>query len=157
MAGKVLCELLEHYNRIAGIEKRTALAVRFFAFADKAHDVGDKYLESFAVLLKGLPQEHCLVSRRSGDEFCIFICGFQDISEIQKILKELWRKLREEEAVITQDVIRKIRASGGVAYARGQSRLLEDLLLEADQALYEVKRENKGLFKEYDADKCQEA
>ena len=38
-----------------------------------------------------------------------------------------------------------------------QSRLLEDLLLEADQALYEVKRENKGLFKEYDADKCQEA
>ena len=121
------------------------------------HDVGDKYLESFAVLLKGLPQEHCLVSRRSGDEFCIFICGFQDISEIQKILKELWRKLREEEAVITQDVIRKIRASGGVAYARGQSRLLEDLLLEADQALYEVKRENKGLFKEYDADKCQEA
>ena len=121
------------------------------------HDVGDKYLESFAALLKGLPQEHCLVSRRSGDEFCIFICGFQDISEIQKILKELWRKLREEEAVITQDVIRKIRASGGVAYARGQSRLLEDLLLEADQALYEVKRENKGLFKEYDADKCQEA
>ena len=121
------------------------------------HDVGDKYLESFAALLKGLPQEHCLVSRRSGDEFCIFICGFQDISEIQKILKELWRKLREEEAVITQYVIRKIRASGGVAYARGQSRLLEDLLLEADQALYEVKRENKGLFKEYDADKCQEA
>ena len=157
MAWKVICELLEHYNRIAGIEKRTALAVRFFAFADKAHDVGDKYLESFAALLKGLPQEHCLVSRRSGDEFCIFICGFQDISEIQKILKELWRKLREEEAVITQDVIRKIRASGGVAYARGQSRLLEDLLLEADQALYEVKRENKGLFKEYDADKCQEA
>lgn len=125
MAGKVLCELLEHYNRIAGIEKRTALAVRFFAFADKAHDVGDKYLESFAALLKGLPQEHCLVSRRSGDEFCIFICGFQDISEIQKILKELWRKLREEEAVITQDVIRRIRASGGVAYARGQSRLLK--------------------------------
>ena len=121
------------------------------------HDVGDKYLESFAALLKGLPQEHCLVSRRSGDEFCIFICGFQDISEIQKILKELWRKLREEEAVITQDVIRKIRASGGVAYARGQSRLLEDLLLEADQALYEVKRENKGLFKESDADQCQEA
>lgn len=125
MAGKVICELLEHYNRIAGIEKRTALAVRFFAFADKAHDVGDKYLESFAALLKGLPQEHCLVSRRSGDEFCIFICGFQDISEIQKILKELWRKLREEEAVITQDVIHRIRASGGVAYARGQSRLLE--------------------------------
>ena len=76
------------------------------------HDVGDKYLESFAALLKGLPQEHCLVSRRSGDEFCIFICGFQDISEIQKILKELWRKLREEEAVITQDVIRKIRLQG---------------------------------------------
>lgn len=120
------------------------------------HDVGDKYLESFAALLKELPQEHCLVSRRSGDEFCLFICGFQDISEIQKILKELWRKLREEEAVITQDVIRKIRASGGVAYARGQSRLLEDLLLKADQALYEVKRENKGLFKEYVVDKCQE-
>ena len=42
---------------------------------------------------KGAATEHCLVSRRSGDEFCIFICGFQDISEIQKILKELWRKL----------------------------------------------------------------
>lgn len=101
MAGKVICELLEHYNRIAGIEKRTALAVRFFAFADKAHDVGDKYLESFAVLLKGLPQEHWLVSRRSGDEFCIFICGFSDVRDIQMMLKELWRKLREE-AVITQ-------------------------------------------------------
>lgn len=124
MAGKVICELLEHYNRIAGIEKWTALAVRFFAFADKAHDVGDKYLESFAVLLKGLPQEHWLVSRRSGDEFCIFICGFSDVRDIQMMLKELWRKLREE-AVITQDVIHRIRASGGVAYARGQSRLLE--------------------------------
>lgn len=122
MAWKVICELLEHYNRIAGIEKRTVLAVRFFAFADKAHDVGDKYLESFAVLLKGLPREHCLVSRRSGDEFCIFICGFSDVRDIQMILKELWRKLREEEAVITQDVIRRIRASGGVAYARGQRR-----------------------------------
>lgn len=124
MAGKVICELLEHYNRIAGIEKWTALAVRFFAFVDKAHDVGDKYLESFAVLLKGLPQEHWLVSRRSGDEFCIFICGFSDVRDIQMMLKELWRKLREE-AVITQDVIHRIRASGGVAYARGQSRLLE--------------------------------
>ena len=124
MAGKVICELWQHYNRIAGIEKRTALAVRFFAFADKAHDVGDKYLESFAVLLKGLPQEHWLVSRRSGDEFCIFICGFSDVRDIQMMLKELWRKLREE-AVITQDVIHRIRASGGVAYARGQSRLLE--------------------------------
>lgn len=65
------------------------------------------------------------MSRRSGDEFCIFICGFSDVRDIQMMLKELWRKLREEEAVITQDVIHRIRASGGVAYARGQSRLLE--------------------------------
>lgn len=115
------------------------------------HDVGDKYLESFAGILNELPQEHCLVSRRSGDEFCIFIWGYQEVGDIQKILKALWRALREEDRVITPDVTRKIKASGGVAYGRGRKTQLEDMLLKADQALYEVKRENKGLFKEHDA------
>ncbi|MGN0376719.1 MAG: diguanylate cyclase domain-containing protein, partial [Suilimivivens sp.] len=49
------------------------------------HDVGDKYLIAFAEMMCKLPEEHCLPSRRSGDEFCIFIYDFETRKEILSV------------------------------------------------------------------------
>lgn len=108
------------------------------------HDVGDRYLQEFARMMLELPKEHCVVSRRSGDEFCIFSYGDRSEQQVKKQLEEFWEKIGESSVCLTENESCVIRASGGYVCTRDKNMGIRQLLYEADQVLYRVKREKKG-------------
>lgn len=111
------------------------------------HDVGDEYLQAFSEFLFGLPKEKCMVSRRSGDEFCIFMHGYRSREEILSQLNGFWDILKKETVVLAEKFRFHISVSGGVAWTADASTELKELMGRADEALYCVKRNRKGHFK----------
>lgn len=110
------------------------------------HDVGDEYLQAFAGFLLGLPTEKCLVSRRSGDEFCIFLYGYKSREEILSQLNSFWDMLRNETVVLAEKFSLKVGASGGVAWTEDAAMEMKELISRADEVLYCAKRDRKGHF-----------
>lgn len=111
------------------------------------HDMGDMYLQQFAVNLRKLPKNHCLVSRRSGDEFCMAAFGYHKKTEILQVLDRFWNMLEESKVALSEHKTRSIRASGGVAWVMDDSQKNLNLLLnQADEALYKAKRQGKGYY-----------
>lgn len=112
------------------------------------HDLGDIYLQSFAQVMKVLPEERCLTARRSGDEFCLLIHG-NSREEIRQQLHRFWELLAAKKIKVSAEKEIAISASGGVAYADDGCAELEFLMHRADIALYQAKREQKGSYMEY--------
>lgn len=113
------------------------------------HDMGDKYLQSFANMMLNLPESHCIVARRSGDEFCMFIYNFHSKNEIIALLDSFWTSLNQNEIRLSPRETRTIHASGGFVYVDNFDSTIADFLNQADEALYKAKREQKGQFVEY--------
>lgn len=60
------------------------------------HDVGDHYLQSFADVMKSMPEEHFLPARRSGDEFCMLIFDCGNRAEIIDCLNAFYETLQKK-------------------------------------------------------------
>lgn len=113
------------------------------------HDVGDRYLQSFAAVMSSMPREHFLTARRSGDEFCMMIFACQGRDEIVSCLNEFYGKLGENQIELSATETRAISASAGFAWTANDNSAISELLARADEALYEVKRDTKGTYGEY--------
>lgn len=115
------------------------------------HDVGDRYLQSFAAVMSSMPREHFLTARRSGDEFCMMIYACQGRDEIEEYLTGFYEELAQNQIQLSATETRTISASAGFAWTADDNSVLSELLGHADEALYEVKRDRKGTFGEYAA------
>lgn len=113
------------------------------------HDVGDRYLQSFSAVMNDMPAEHCLTARRSGDEFCMMIFGCVDRDDIAGYLETFYAKLAQNQIVLSDTETRTISASSGFAWTGDAASDITELLGRADEALYEVKRDTKGVYGEY--------
>lgn len=113
------------------------------------HDIGDRYLQSFAAVLNTMPQEHFLTARRSGDEFCMMIFDCDSRKEIIAQLDAFYTRLRENTVVLSDTENRIISASAGFAWTADANEELSALLSRADEALYKVKNATKGTYGEY--------
>lgn len=111
------------------------------------HGVGDEYLQGFSKMLHTLPEDKCLVSRRSGDEFCIFMYGYHSREEILSQLNRFWDKLRSETVTLDGRFCCHIKVSGGIAWTTDPFVEVKELIRWADEALYCEKRERKGDFR----------
>lgn len=115
-----------------------------------SHDVGDKYLQSFGMLLQSQSEDHCLTARRSGDEFCMMIYGYRTKEEIEEQLRQFWELLEKTPVQLALKEWKAIRASGGYVVCTTRSEMdITALLHLADQALYRAKERQKGTFIEY--------
>lgn len=113
------------------------------------HDIGDRYLQSFSAVMSGMPTEHFLTARRSGDEFCMMLFGCRDRFEIIRYLNYFYERLGENEVVLSEMECRSISASAGFAWTSEADTDISELLSRADEALYDVKRGIKGTYGEY--------
>ena len=115
-----------------------------------SHDVGDKYLQSFGMLLQSQSEDHCLTARRSGDEFCMMIYGYRTKEEIEEQLRQFWELLEKTPVQLALKEWKAIRASGGYVVCTTRSEMdITALLHLADKALYHAKERQKGTFIEY--------
>ncbi len=113
------------------------------------HNGGDKYLREFASVMKSMPSEYFLTARRSGDEFCMMIFGCKKKEEIIYWLDLFYKVLEDRKILLSETYSQKISASGGLAWTGDNEESIYELLSHADEALYEVKRESKGHYTEY--------
>ncbi len=112
------------------------------------HALGDKLLQVFSVRLKSCLREGDTLARISGDEFTILIpqvTSRKDTKKIaQKIIEEFKVPFKMERIEIT------IGVSIGIALAPGDSDSDEELIQNADLAMYYVKHHGKNGFAYYE-------
>lgn len=75
------------------------------------HDYGDIYIRKAATVLKQFEQYGGIVARRSGDEFFVFIYGFNDKSEIKSIVERVHDDVENTRISLPNGRTLKIRAS----------------------------------------------
>jgi diguanylate cyclase (GGDEF)-like protein len=107
------------------------------------HSAGDSVLKVVARVLVSSQPSQTLVARFGGDEFAILVQQLTNASQAIEIAERVLSALRAGAAA---DAGLRINASVGVAYrsAVAESRVAEELVREADIALYRAKATGKG-------------
>lgn len=141
----LILELLEHAFR-AGARSEEVSAV-FFVDLDRfkdvndtyGHQVGDELLVAVARRLTGLLRPGDSLARLSGDEFVIVCEGLDEVSVVDPIALRLHHELTRPFRLSSCTV--KVTASIGVAFTGEGVDSAEELLRDADLAMYQTKRD----------------
>lgn len=104
------------------------------------HDAGDTALKNISNLMRGHFEEHGIISRFGGEEFCILIQK-EDLSEIE-ILFDDFRKDVEQSSV--QYGNRRIQMTISIGISSINADKLEDLIKQADLNLYQAKNNGRN-------------
>lgn len=112
------------------------------------HAVGDLVLSVTAKRILSLVREAGIVARLGGDEFAILQQGAGTLAEIELLAKDIVNAMREPISVNGQNLI--VGASVGVAMFPHHAVDAEELLSNADIALYQVKTKERGGYLIFD-------
>ena len=122
---------------------------RFKAVNDSlGHLVGDRMLAQVAARLRPLMDEGELVGRLGGDEFAVIIRDASDRRRIDTLAKAIISALSAPYYIDNQ--ILYVGASVGSAIGPRDGKKVEELLRNADLALYRAKDEGGGSHFEYE-------
>jgi diguanylate cyclase (GGDEF)-like protein/PAS domain S-box-containing protein len=109
------------------------------------HTLGDKLLTNVALRLQDFNLEKGTVCRLGGDEFTIILKGFTDLYENIEMVKKIQNHLTKPYIIDTYTI--SITISIGVATANQNYENVEDILRDADTAMYIAKQEGKNRFR----------
>ncbi|MFI7598768.1 putative bifunctional diguanylate cyclase/phosphodiesterase [Actinoplanes sp. NPDC049681] len=112
------------------------------------HSVGDELLRTAAERLTANVRNNDTVSRLGGDEFVVLLPRLVDDQIADTVANRILRDL--EQPLIIGDVVLTIPASAGIAITRGAGTAVDEVMREADLALYQAKAEGKGLARRFD-------
>lgn len=113
------------------------------------HDYGDEYIRSAAGVLKKYSGSQAVVSRLSGDEFVVFLYGYNQKQSIREVCAAIQDGMRNTMIYLPDHTQMQIRASAGIAWYPDDSVSYEDLIRFSDFAMYMVKKNHKGNFTEF--------
>lgn len=169
-------EHIAHYDALTGLPNRVLLADRLSqamiqiqrrglrlavayldldgfksANDDHGHAVGDRLLMTLATLLKGALRKGDTIARLGGDEFVAVI---MDLDDSEASLETLNRLLEAAAQPVSLDGLElQVSASLGVTfYPQAEEVDAEQLLRQADQAMYQAKLAGKNRFHIFDAE-----
>lgn len=106
------------------------------------HEVGDDLLKQFAVHLNAAVRESDMVARLGGDEFVILLEGFPDASDVVKVAKKVLQYSSEPQVIGAQTL--KTPATIGISFYPQDGTSAEELLKNADVAMYHAKQRERG-------------
>jgi diguanylate cyclase (GGDEF)-like protein len=119
------------------------------------HAVGDELLKGIAERLRGCLGEADVAARLGGDEFAVIQTAIKDRSETTRLVDEIHSAIRQPLEclghLITTD------ASIGIALAPGDGVHLDQLLKNADLALYGAKGDGRRTYRFFEAGMDQRA
>lgn len=118
------------------------------------HHIGDEYLKSFANRINMLPYRNKIAMRIAGDEFGVYIHGYDAISD--EDLEAIWMNIKEivvDPQVSIGSLIFNIRCSVGMSVYGSDTTELYDLIEYADFAMYEAKRSGKNDWKRFNKER----
>ncbi len=114
------------------------------------HECGDEYIKLMANSLLAFIPYNGIVARISGDEFVVFIHGFDGEEQIKEIYTKVLKASGNKYITLPDHSFYKLRASAGISWYPRDTTDLSLLMKYADFAMYEVKHSNKGNTKEFD-------
>ncbi|WP_280672388.1 MULTISPECIES: putative bifunctional diguanylate cyclase/phosphodiesterase [unclassified Kitasatospora] len=125
----------------------------FKAVNDSAgHQVGDELLVQAARRLQGVVRAGDTVARFGGDEFAALVCGPRGRAQVQELAERLRRALSEPYWIGGAEL--GVAASIGIAFgpaadgpaeqAESPEQLADELMRNADLAMYRAKSQGKG-------------
>jgi diguanylate cyclase (GGDEF)-like protein len=169
-------ERLAHYDTLTGLPNRALLADRMgqammqtqrrgqqlaMAFLDldgfkavndsHGHAAGDHLLVTLAQRMKEALREGDTLARLGGDEFVVVLLDLAEVEDSVPILKRLLAAAAQ--AVPFGEAMLQVSASLGVSfYPQAQALDADQLLRQADQAMYQAKQAGKNCFHFFDAE-----
>ena len=113
------------------------------------HPIGDELLKGVAERLRGCLKDTDVAARLGGDEFAVIQTAIKNLSETTRLVDEIHSAIRQPFEcmghLITTD------ASIGIALAPGDGLDLDQLLRNADLALYGAKGDGRRTYRFFEA------
>ncbi|MFY8150245.1 MAG: putative bifunctional diguanylate cyclase/phosphodiesterase [Prochlorococcaceae cyanobacterium] len=113
------------------------------------HIAGDQILVEISRRLTSLLESKGLVARFGGDEFVVLLTGFSGEDAVINLAKRLNHILGQP--IFVHQRSYSLLASIGIVYASGQYQEANQLLSDADLAMYEAKNDGGGCARTFDA------
>ncbi len=120
------------------------------------HQTGDRLLQQVARRL-----QHCLrkreaprigdtVARLSGDEFTVILNDLESREDAAVVVDKIMERFRQP--FVLGELERSVTVSVGVAFYPGGAETLDDLISQADIAMYHAKKQGRNRWCIYDPD-----
>jgi len=121
----------------------------FKAINDRyGHVVGDAVLKSFAGTLKESARGSDIIARIGGEEFAVLLPD-TDIQGAYSILERIRTQISARALTIDEHTINLSISIGLTHYQKETELVVEQLIKQADQALYQAKSEGKNCIVQY--------
>ncbi|HEY0133327.1 MAG TPA: EAL domain-containing protein [Nannocystis sp.] len=142
------------HTRQAATESRFAVLCldldRFKNINDSlGHSAGDRLLIEFSRRLHECIGPEDTLARLGGDEFAILLRSIHDASDAIRVADRVLNLLKQPFTLRGQDVY--VPTSVGIALSASGYERPEDVLRDADTAMYRAKRRGKGRYELFDA------
>lgn len=109
------------------------------------HLAGDKFLIQLSTAIKKQLRATDTIARMGGDEFAVLLEDFSDPKEVLRIVERISKKARETYTVDRNEI--RISASIGIVIETKTYASAEEILRDADIAMYRVKETGKSGYK----------
>lgn len=113
------------------------------------HQAGDDILLKISQKLQKLIRSKDMVARLGGDEFVVFLDEVKDRELANRIADRILSELQKPSQIEGRDIY--VSASIGIAFSSPEYVTPDDLLRDADFAMYRAKVKGKGRYELFDA------
>jgi diguanylate cyclase (GGDEF)-like protein len=147
LANRVLFreQLEQQLDRIQGGEELAVLYIDIDEFKgindSLGHSVGDELLKAVAARLRSCVRDNDLIARLGGDEFAIVQTGVKHPTDVTDLVARIYKAMRQPCECLGHQLTTD--ASIGVAMAPGDGADLDQLLKNADLAMYSAKADGR--------------
>lgn len=111
----------------------------------RGHPVGDQLLREASARLKGAIRETDLVARLGGDEFAILQNDISDASDSGSLASKISEVLSKPYRLDNSEL--HVTASIGISYFMPETEKPDDMLAQADLALYRAKEDGRDQYR----------
>jgi diguanylate cyclase (GGDEF)-like protein/PAS domain S-box-containing protein len=114
------------------------------------HMIGDELLKSVAASLAGCARKSDFVARLGGDEFAIVQTGIDDIDDVMMLVSRIFQAIRSPYQCLGHQVTTD--ASIGIALAPRDGSDIDQILKNADLAMYAAKAAGRRTYRFFETD-----